>query len=140
MNEVSELRDEIAMWKEKHDAAVAVKEMYREAIRSMGGASVYAEIARERFQQDQKWGEQNHPLVGWVAILMEEVGEAATASLSSMYGISVADRDKCRAELVQVAAVAVAAIECIDRQSRRRCDAPSCPHCAAEREARDARS
>ena len=33
-------------------------------------------ILRERFNQDEKWGEQNHDIYKWLAILGEEVGEA----------------------------------------------------------------
>lgn len=93
---------------------------------------VLAEIARERSAQDAKWGEQNHPdgtgypgmkadaelarkecqrqfaegTGTWLDILSEEVAEA------------YAERDpaKLRAELLQIAAVAVAWIEAIDRR------------------------
>jgi len=73
------------------------------------------ELDRERIRQDAKWGEQNHKAPMWVAILTEEVGEAAALSLSDEYGTSLSDREKLREELIQVAAVAVAFIECLDR-------------------------
>lgn len=99
-------------------------------------------VADERASQDVKWGEQNHldyPTdidqgaaqqdyageadawkelnelrvrdgdVGWDGILLEEVYEALAESAP----------DKLRAELVQVAAVAVAWIEAIDRRDDR---------------------
>lgn len=92
---------------------------------------VLKEVGIERYLQDRKWGEQNHPdgtsesafefqreaakLVcdrnfqnkcsSWVDILREEVYEA----------FCEVDQLKLRAELIQVAAVAVAWIECIDR-------------------------
>jgi hypothetical protein len=100
---------------------------------------VLAQVAIERAQQDEKWGEQNHPMVwqggctrlkidgyarqadawkaandtrvyddrlAWDGILLEEVYEA----------LGEIDAGRQREELVQVAAVAVAMIECIDRE------------------------
>jgi hypothetical protein len=93
---------------------------------------VHGDVARERAAQDAKWGEQNHPdgtrgpgsvtrandarrwtnmqaaekTLCWVDILEEEVAEALAES----------DPAKLRAELVQVAAVAMAWIEAIDRR------------------------
>ncbi|HEX7993607.1 MAG TPA: hypothetical protein VF506_06760 [Streptosporangiaceae bacterium] len=95
-------------------------------------ADVFIEIADERSRQDAKWGEQNHrdgtggPTlrrwaeqdraicqeafrkgVGtWRHILVEEVSEALAED----------DPAKLRVELIQVAAVAVAWIEAIDRR------------------------
>ena len=66
------------------------------------------EISQERKNQDQKWGEQNHHPVGWLAILMEEVGEASKAALTRDFVLY-------RSEMIQVAAVAVAAVESLDR-------------------------
>ena len=100
-------------------------------------ALVLNEVVAERKAQDARWNEQNHPLtgsntpgprratyeaaadnwkavndirakagvIGWDGILLEEVYEALAES----------DPAKARVELVQVAAVAVAIIECIDR-------------------------
>lgn len=102
-------------------------------------ARVLDEVADERVSQDAKWGEQNHPDVPtddptewvrghyasqadvwkvindnrvkdgtltWDGILLEEVYEA----------LAETDPALMRAELVQVAAVAVAWIEAIDRR------------------------
>lgn len=82
---------------------------------------VLNEIAFERERQDAKWGEQNHDPAWWLVILGEEVGEACTASLDARPGMGSggATLDDYRAELVQVAAVAVAAIECLDRNRLR---------------------
>jgi hypothetical protein len=96
-------------------------------------ARVLADIGAERVAQNEKWGEQNHPdgtgnrsqqeraefarrwcesafesgYGTWADVLNEEVAEAQ------------AERDpaKLRAELVQVAAVAAAWIEAIDRRT-----------------------
>lgn len=96
------------------------------------GVGPLRDVAAERARQDIKWGEQNHPdgtgLGGdaerrdvaielcdrrhragvgtWRDILDEETAEAYTES----------DPAALRAELVQVAAVAVAWIESIDRR------------------------
>ena len=94
---------------------------------------VLAEVAEERRRQDAKWGEQNHPdgtdggafyreradwrrracqdnaaagTVTWRHILDEEVHEAYCET----------DPAKLRAELLQVAAVAVAWAAAIDRR------------------------
>lgn len=98
----------------------------------VAGAEVAAEVAAERARQDAQWGEQNHPdgthhafapladaqrartnrLAGeacltWREILEEEVLEALACDPGS---------PELRAELVQVAAVATAWVECIDRR------------------------
>ena len=93
---------------------------------------IYEQIAAERKRQDEKWGEQNHPmlkmpfiakileerlkamrkatedkeLVSWYTILEEEICEAFTET----------DPVKQREEMVQVAAVAVQIIEYLSRQ------------------------
>ena len=94
---------------------------------------IMSEVAAERARQDAKWGEQNHDdgtglddgasevaeyyrlrttgamadgTITWHLILLEEVYEALVE----------ADPAKLRAELVQVAAVAVAWVEAIDRR------------------------
>lgn len=74
---------------------------------------VLADVSAERARQDAKWGEQNHDPYIWLAVLGEEVGEANQAALQATFGGKTwADY---RAELVHVAAVAVAALECLDR-------------------------
>lgn len=90
------------------------------------------EIRRERLRQDDKWGEQNHEdgtggsimrqfadeqrgrtdllakynATTWRDVLLEEVYEAAAEE----------DPANLRAELIQVAAVACAWVEAIDRR------------------------
>ncbi len=76
--------------------------------------TVLIDIQTERLRQDRKWGEQNHDDVWWVAILGEEFGEAAQAVLHDAFGGKAAGT--LRAELVQLVAVGVAWIECIDRR------------------------
>lgn len=108
--------------------------------------NILNEIRQERIKQDAKWGEQNHPildptLIGrdpvrmceefeipsesrakqlcdlnaargtctWMHILVEEVSETASC------GSNV---EALRKELIQTAAVVVAAIESLDRNGR----------------------
>jgi hypothetical protein len=98
---------------------------------------IFEEIKAERKRQDEKFGEQNYSLwnrffdVGfcktkekfyreinkkedfrfsWMSILLEEVYEA----------FSTKKIEKQRAEMIQVAAVAVAIIECIDRKTKKK--------------------
>lgn len=101
---------------------------------------VCEEVCDERARQDARWGEQNHPdgthpdnpwvftgpasyvaevarancnrlaaegFVTWRDILLEEIAEA----------FAEADPAKLRAELIQVAAVAAAWAEAIDRRA-----------------------
>ena len=82
---------------------------------------VLDEVAIERMRQDAKWGQQNHDPFVWNTILLEEVGEAAKEILEGHFVESSFARNKrgyyqtARTELVQVAAVAVAMIESLDR-------------------------
>jgi hypothetical protein len=99
----------------------------------MAIARVLADIGAERVAQNEKWGEQNHPdgtggsgalyvadryrsivdhgladgTATWRDVLLEEVYEA----------LAETDPDRLRAELVQIAAVAAAWIEAIDRRA-----------------------
>jgi NTP pyrophosphatase (non-canonical NTP hydrolase) len=67
-------------------------------------STVYLEIAQERTRQDEM-----HVFPFWLrlSVLMEEVGEVATA-------IQNGDDANLREELIQVAAVAVRWIEAMD--------------------------
>lgn len=76
------------------------------------------DLIDERRAQDRKFGEQNHLPFVFITILAEELGEAAQAVLKALYE----EPDKCeewfanyRTELLQLAAVAVQAIEAFDR-------------------------
>jgi hypothetical protein len=76
---------------------------------------VLRDVHFERHRQDEKWGEQNHTDSLWSHILGEEYGEACRAVNEVVWGgLSTAH---LREELIQVAAVAVAWIECIDRRA-----------------------
>lgn len=79
--------------------------------------STLNDVKTEMARQDIKWGVQVHSPVEWIAILTEEVGEAAERSLDAHFDPH-GDRDfslkQLRGELVEVAAVAVQAIMDID--------------------------
>ena len=68
-------------------------------------------ILSERKKQDDKWGEQNHDVYKWLAILGEEVGEANKAALENKY-------DEVIDELIQIGAVTVAMIEGLERNRK----------------------
>ena len=77
-------------------------------------AAVIHEVVAERGRQQSKWGRQDHDPFVYGAILTEEIGEAMRSALR----VRFEDKDRIsdvRGELIQVAAVAVAAIECLDR-------------------------
>lgn len=91
-------------------------------------ARIVADIEAERGAQDDRWGawsaggdQMSHPEK--YAVLGEEVGEVGEAVVQQ-----IADRrfrrgqhaEDLRAELIQVAAVAVAWVEAIDRARERR--------------------
>lgn len=67
-----------------------------------------ANVLAERNRQDAKWGVQNHDPMMWTAILTEEVGELAQASLNK-------SMNDFKAEAIQCAAVALAIVEWIER-------------------------
>lgn len=71
---------------------------------------ILVSVDAERYRQDAKWGEQNHEPAIWLTILQEEVGETAKAVLEGQ----IIDYHK---ELIQVAAVACAAAECLERNT-----------------------
>jgi len=82
---------------------------------------IIQQIIDERLRQDKKWGPQDHSTLMWSAILTEETGEVAKAALEScaahkkLSGKELDTLEDYRKELIQVAAVAVAAIESLDR-------------------------
>lgn len=83
--------------------------------------SIFEEIKNERLAQDAKWGEQNHKPIEWVAILTEEIREVSKEALEYHFKKYYRDVDQLanyRKELIQVAAVAVAMIQCLERNKR----------------------
>ena len=72
-------------------------------------------VFNERIRQQRKWGEQNHTPERWQGILMEEVGEQAKESNEYHLAGDESALMRYRNELIQVAAVAIQMIECLDR-------------------------
>lgn len=105
--EVSEIK---SIWNDISDAISKI-ELPPQPVSAM--EDVLNEIRQERTKQDVKWGEQNHAPADWLIILGEEVGEVNKAALEAKFGSSTLR--EYREELVQVAAVTVAMIECFDR-------------------------
>lgn len=83
---------------------------------------VLAEVLNERVRQEKKWGVQNHNPADWVTILGEEFGEVCKAALEWRFSkdrLSYNQRreqlKEYRAELIQVAAVAVSMVQSLER-------------------------
>lgn len=85
---------------------------------------VLKKVAEERDRQDDKWGKQNHGPSEWMAILMEEVGELAHEANHLTFNPKAGShtRKNYIDEAIQVAAVAVALVECIERQTEGHAD------------------
>jgi hypothetical protein len=77
--------------------------------------AAFASAKAERERQDKKWGVQHHDLAWWTVILGEEYGEACKAIYEYMALHGTGGIEEVRDELVQVAVVALAAIEDIDQ-------------------------
>lgn len=75
----------------------------------IGGSAPLREILLERDKQDAKWGQQNHEMPIWLAILHEETGELSEAVLHKTFGGSKSEN--VLNEAIQVAAVALAIVE-----------------------------
>lgn len=85
---------------------------------------IFQEIGTERMRQDSKRGIQNHHPEKWLSILMKEVGSASKAAIEAYpFRVKLNKSDhrawlgRYRREMIQVAAVAVAAIDALDRLS-----------------------
>lgn len=79
---------------------------------------VLSDIDDRRTAQDEQYGQHNDTLGpdGWLAVLAREFCEAGNEA-NEHYKGRARSTDKLRAELVDVAAVAVAWIEAIDRKA-----------------------
>ena len=87
---------------------------FEQASKGLFAVDVFAKVRSERIRQDRKWGEQNHTPMKWLAILGEEIGEANKAILENSLM-------RYNDELIQVAAVAVSAVESLARNCKRDC-------------------
>ena len=71
------------------------------------------ELSRERRRQDEKWSVRDQHPMEWLSILGEEYGEACRAANEGHWENK--GYANYRKELIETAAVAIAAIECLDR-------------------------
>lgn len=82
-------------------------------------ACAVRDVIKERVAQQKKWGEQNHDPFVWLAIAQEELGEASQEALKTRLESSLVEladhRQALRDEAVQLAAVALAFVESLDR-------------------------
>ena len=74
---------------------------------------VIDKVIEERNRQDEKWGYPQHNYFEWFAILVEEVGEIA----KELNGGD--DIENLKTEITQVAAVAIAMLEAINKRDSR---------------------
>ena len=86
-------------------------------------AEVLLEVLEERKRQEAMHGATNaqNTIVEWHAILAEEYGEFSREAVEDHFARKsgrVRDRANLRAEALQVAAVAVAIVECLDAAAR----------------------
>lgn len=79
-----------------------------------GEEDVIDDVVDELFRQYAKFGLQKHDPFVWTSIVGEELGEADEAALKANF--EGADSEHYRKELVEVAASAIAAVACYDRQ------------------------
>ncbi len=76
-----------------------------------------SDVRDERERQLSKWGVQSHALPAWISFLAEELGEAAKEANEIHFGGAegVNPHERLRKELIQVAALAIAIIQCDDQ-------------------------
>lgn len=77
-----------------------------------------AAIEAERNKQDEKYGIGNYIMTGWLAILIEEVGELAAAIIHQRFGKQDYVELDWRKECVHIAAVAVRMLEQAERSEQ----------------------
>lgn len=92
-------------------------ELKREGRVDFTGQPVLQNVLEERKRQDSIWGQQNHEDSWWFTIIVEEIGEVAQAILHDKFGGKAAGT--VYKELVQVVAVGIAWLECINRRNNR---------------------
>lgn len=73
-------------------------------------------IGDERDRQDAKWGVQNHDWPTWLAVITEELGETSQEWLKGHFG-GEPTGPQLITEMIQVAAVAQAFVECAMRNN-----------------------
>lgn len=81
---------------------------------------ILGEVQGERLRQDEQWGTQEHSEMRWLSLMGEEAGKAnraANKAYDANSALALADwQSDYREHLLTAAAVAVAAVECLDRK------------------------
>ena len=76
------------------------------------------DVLQERVRQDERWGVTDHHPFAWLAILMKQVDEFSEYTLNGNFDEWTPENlANMRKEAVQVAAVALAIVECADRNN-----------------------
>lgn len=104
--------------------------------KALNREDILEEISSERYAQDARWGEQNHPDGTNIdnthlAMIKRDMNDKNNATGGDMTWKDILEEefleamaeestDRLRTELIQVAAVAVAWIECIDRREAKK--------------------
>lgn len=105
--------DSLVLFGNLDDAVTWLVNLYK-ALSSDPMKMVLRDVADERRRQDEMWGQSLHKPQEWLGILTEEVGEVARAANTIHWHPSDEARQQYRKELIQVAAVAVAAVQALD--------------------------
>lgn len=93
---------------------VTTREQVKRAIRQRRAVE---DVLDERKRQDEQWGVQNHHPAYWLAIIGKQVGQFGSAILNREWAVDSLKETvqrQMREEAVQMAAVALCIIECID--------------------------
>lgn len=89
------------------------EKQYEQTIQAIQGIGpTLLAVEHEREKQIRKWGVQEHDPQMWLAILGEEYGEVSK-EIAEMH-VKVFNTSAYRKELLQTAAVALAAVQCLD--------------------------
>lgn len=100
----------------------------RESFLKRDNNQIIKQVQEERARQDKKFGIQKRTLIEWIAILVEEVGETSKEAVDHNFRLGKHRKEylniveeieilkRYRGEMIQVAAVAIAALEDFDSQ------------------------
>jgi hypothetical protein len=85
-------------------------------------SDVFNEIREERQRQDEQWGgpehDDTHDPLAWVGFIADQQEKVAVGAITR--GESYYTTPDCRQRIVKIAALAVAALESMDRKESRR--------------------
>lgn len=83
--------------------------------------NIFEEIKQERARQDEQWGgaehDDGHDLHDWSTYILHQLGHRTRAHSTPKELLAHVGKAEARERLIKIAALAVAAIESIDRKS-----------------------